>query len=182
MQVEAIQGNDRRRSVFVPMANGAAIGAVGGFALKYMYPLTHEEKNTDEYIKVANKIKNEKVTYNFRTAKYIDSIKANPERSYAQDQFVKLFDGLKDGDKVKTSKLRSVINTIKKEKPDELLEFRRVCKASSEVAEQTAKQCMSAYNLITKHIRPTGFFLLAGAIVGAIIGLIQDVTKTDVKA
>ena len=65
------------------------------------------------------------------------------------------------------------------DKPSEMFEFKKLCKTSSAIAEESTKQCMSAYNLITKHIRPTGFFLATGAIVGAIIGLVNDIIKVE---
>lgn len=182
MRTEAIQGHDKRRTVLGPLGAGAAIGAAGGYALKYAYPITPDEKQTDEYIKVMDKINKQKTEYNFRTEKYINSIKEKPLRSVAEDEFVKMFDGLKEGDHVGTKRIRTALNNMQKNKPGEIFEFKRLCKASSEIADKTAKQCINAYNLVTKHIRPTSFFLISGAVVGAIIALINDVMKTDVKS
>ncbi|MBQ8668488.1 hypothetical protein IJ472_01815 [bacterium] len=180
MTVHAIQSNDRRRSCFVPVAEGAALGTVAGYATKYILPLTPEEKSTDEYIKVRNKINSQKSEYNFRTAKVINEMKSKEKRSLAEDEFIKMFDGMKDGDHVKSANLRKAIKNLQ-DNPAELREFKRVCKATSEVVNSTAKQCMDAYNLVTKHIRPTGFFLVTGAVVGAVIALINDVLKTEVR-
>ena len=68
MTVNAIQSNEQRRTILVPMTKGAAIGAVSGLALKYAYPVTADEKNTDEYIKISKKINNQKTEY---TTKYL---------------------------------------------------------------------------------------------------------------
>lgn len=181
MKTQAIQGHEQRRTVLAPVGIGAVAGAVGGYALKYAYPVTADEKMTDEYIKVMNKINKQKTEYNFRTEKYINSIKEKPKRSLAEDEFVKMFDGLIEGDNVGTKRIRQAISNIQKQKPDELLEFKRICKASSEIANKTAQQCINAYNLVTKHIRPTSFFLITGAVVGAVIALVNDILKTDVK-
>lgn len=178
MTVNAIQSNEQRRTILVPMTKGAAIGAVSGLALKYAYPVTADEKNTDEYIKISKKINNQKTEYNTRTQNFINSIKAQEKNSLAQDEFVKLFDGLKEGDHVKRSNLRETLKKLA-DKPSEMFEFKKLCKTSSAIAEESTKQCMSAYNLITKHIRPTGFFLATGAIVGAIIGLVNDIIKVE---
>ncbi len=181
MKVEAIQGHDKRRTVLGPLGAGAAIGAASGYILKYTYPITADEKQTDEYIKVKNKINSQKTEYNFRTEKYVESIKAKPQRSIAEDEFVRMFDGLKEGDHVSHSRIRQALKNVEAKNPQEVLEFKRVCKASSEIANKTAKQCMNAYDLVTKHIRPTSFFLITGAVVGAVIALINDIMKTDVK-
>lgn len=181
MKVEAIQGHDKRRTVLGPLGAGAAIGAAGGYVLKYTYPITQDEKQTDEYIKVMDKIKKQKTEYNFRTEKYVNTIKAKPQKSVAEDEFVKMFDGLKDGDHVGSARIRKALKNVQEKKPQEVLEFKRICKDSLEIANKTAKQCMKAYDLATKFIRPTSFFLITGAVVGAVIALINDIMKTDVK-
>ena len=179
-QVYAIQSNDRRRSCFWPMAEGAALGTVAGYATKYILPLTQEEKSSDEYIKIKNQINTQKTQYNFRTAKVIESLKGQETRTLAQDEFVKMFDGMKNGEHVKSSRIRKAMLNLR-DNPEQLREFKRVCKATSEVANTTAKQCLAAYNLVTKHIRPTGFFLASGAVVGAVMALFNDALKTEVR-
>lgn len=179
-KVYAIQSNDRRRSSFLPMVEGAALGTVAGYATKYILPLTQEEKSTDEYIKIKNQINVQKTQYNFRTAKVVASLRGKETRSLAEDQFIKMFDGLKDGDHVKHSSIRNAMKNLQ-DNPEQLREFKRVCKATSEVASTTAKQCLAAYNLVTKHIRPTSFFLVSGAVVGAVMSLFNDILKTEVR-
>jgi len=180
MKVGSVQNNNQRQSAFVPMVQGAATGAIAGYVAKYALPVTPEEKLSDEYIKVSNKIHAQKNEYNFRTEKFVASLRSKADRSLADDEFIKVFDGLKEGDRVRKANIRNAIKNLADNK-EELVKFKRLCKKSSEVAERTAKQCMNAYDLITKHIRPTGFFLTAGAIIGAGIALAYDIMKTDVK-
>ncbi|MDE6138733.1 MAG: hypothetical protein K2F57_04610 [Candidatus Gastranaerophilales bacterium] len=179
MKVDAIQGNDRRQSVMAQISKGAAIGAASGVVFQYTYPLTPEEKSTDKYINITKKINNQKTEFNFLTKKYLESIKTKEPKSLAKDEFVKLFDGLKEGEHIKKSKIRSAIEIIKDQKPSDLFEFKKLCKASSEIADQIAKKVISAYNLITKHNRPTEFFLVTGAVVGAIIAMINNIIKIE---
>lgn len=181
MKVNSVEGNQARRSVFVPIIEGAAVGTVAGYMGKYILPLTHEEKNSDEYIKVSSKIAREKTQYNFRTDKYISTLKAKEERTVAENAFIGLFEGLKEGDNVKKGSIRNAIKELTEKHPDQVVAFKRLCKKTSDIAEKTAKQCMNAYDLTTKHIRPTGFFLVAGAVVGGFIGLAHDILKTEVK-
>ena len=49
------------------------------------------------------------------------------------------------------------------------------------MAERTAKQFMNGYNLVTKHIRPTSFFVATGAILGAVVALVNDILKVRVE-
>lgn len=180
MRTNAIQNNEHR-SIFVPAAQGAAVGTAAGWAGKYILPLTYEEKNSDEYVKVKNRINDQKMTFSFRTQKYIDSLIAKDSHSVAEDEFIKMFDGMKDGEKMKLSKIRTAINNITQKKPGELLDFKRICKNSSKVAEKTAKRFMNAYDLTTKHLRPAGFFLAAGALTGAGVALANDILKVRVE-
>ena len=179
MKVDAIQGNDKRHGVLTQITKGAVIGAASGIVFQYTYPLTQEEKTVDEYIHTTKKINNQKTEYSFRTKKYIDSIKSKEPKSLAKDEFVQLFDSLKDGEHVSKSKIRSSIETIKDKKPSDLFEFKKLCKTSSEIAEKSARKVIRAYNLLTKHNIPTGFFLVTGAVIGAIIAMVNNIIKIE---
>ena len=180
MTVDAIESNNKRRTVLIPMIEGATIGAGVGAASKYLLPLTQEEKTTDEYIKVRNRVNAEKTQYNFRTQKFIQSLNAKVDKTPAEDEFIKMFDGMKDGDTVKRNNIRKALSNLAGNET-ETLKFKKLCKETSEIANQTAAQFMKAYNMITKHIRPMGFFLTTGAVIGAFIAMVNDVLKTDVK-
>lgn len=180
MTINAVQANNQRQTFLTPMVKGAAIGAVSGLALQYAYPVTVEEKNTDEYIRIDKKINAQKTEYNIRTQNFIDSIKAQEKKSLARDEFVKLFDGLEEGDHVKRSTIRETLKKLA-DKPSEMFEFKRLCKISSAIAEEIAKPYIKAHNFITKHTRPTGFFLATGAIAGSIIGLANDIIKVETR-
>ena len=177
MKTHAIQNHDSRQPIVLPLAQGVAIGAAAGAVGKYLIPLTAEEKNSDEYIKISNRVNEQKTAFNFRTQKYIDSLKAKEKHSLAEDEFIKMFDGAVEGQRIKPSKIKTAINNIKEKNPNEFFEFKKICKNSSDVAEQTAKQFMSAYNLITKHIRPISFFIATGAIIGGFVALVNNALK-----
>jgi len=178
MKVEAIQSNDRRQACLNSFVKGAAIGTAAGYAGKYVIPLQDDEKQTPEYRKIIGKIHTQKNEYNEQTSNFIDTLKLKDKLSPAEDKFVKLFDGMKEGDHVKHSSLRNSLKELS-QNPQDLGEFRRLCKTTSETAKKRAAQCISAYDLATKHLRPTGFFLAAGAVIGAIIGLVGEFIKTD---
>lgn len=180
MPVEAVQ-QDRQYHALRTLGQGAAIGAATGYAAKYIQPLTADEKRSDEYVKVTDKIRDQKTEYSVRTRKYLDTMKAKNNKSLAEDEFIKLFDGMKDGDHVKRGNIRTAIKTLEEKNPLAVAEFKNLCKETSRIAEKTAQQCVSAYKLVTKHIRPTGFFLTTGAVVGASIALINDALKTKVN-
>lgn len=180
MRTESVQNNGHR-SILIPLAQGAAIGAGAGIVGKYALPLTHEEKNSNEYIKVSNLVNDQKKMYNYRTERYINKLNAKEKHSVAEDEFIKMFDGMKEGDRMKPSRIKTALNNLQNEKPTELLEFKRICKNFSDMAERTAKQFMNGYNLVTKHIRPTSFFVATGAILGAVVALVNDILKVRVE-
>jgi len=180
-KVEAIQPTNNHYGALRTLGTGAALGAAVGMAGKYLLPVQQDEKTSDEYIKVMNKIREQKTEYSFRTEKYLNTLREKPNRTMAEDEFIGLFRGMKEGEHVKRSSIRGAITRLEAKDSLQAAEFRNICKETSKIAEITAKQCMNAYNLITKHIRPTGFFLATGAVVGAFIALINDVLKTEVK-
>ncbi len=180
MKVYAVENNEKRRSCIGPMAQGALIGGITGGVLKY-HPLTPDEKNNPEYKKVINQINKQKREFNPKTAEYLDSISIKSQKSLAEDVFVKMFDGIKEGERVKPGKIRNALKTLQEKNPGEINEFKRICKESTKTAEQTAKKCIDAYNLVTKHIRPTSFYLITGAVVGAFIELFRSILRTDVQ-
>ena len=127
------------------------------------------------------KVNNQKNEYNFRTEKYLDTLRAKENISVAEDRFVKLFDGMKEGEHVKISSIRKAIVDLGKENPLDAVEFKNICRETSKAVKDTTKQCVNAYNLVTKHIRPTGFFVTTGAVVGAFMTLVHEALKTEVK-
>ncbi|MGN0031300.1 MAG: hypothetical protein ACI37Q_05025 [Candidatus Gastranaerophilaceae bacterium] len=179
MKVEAVQSNDRRQTCLIPMAKGMLYGAAGGFAAKYLLPIQPDEMQTPEYQKVVGAIDSQRTEYNAKTKQYLDTLRFKENKTLAQDQFVKMFDGLKEGDRVKRSSIRNALKTLEEKAPLQVDEFKRLCKDSSEVARKTAQQTIKAFNFAVKRIRPTGYFMSTGAVVGAIIALIDDVCRAN---
>lgn len=54
-------------------------------------------------------------------------------------------------------------------------------KNASKELKGIARDWTASYNLVTKHSRPTALFLIAGAIVGAMAGLLGKIIKTDIE-
>ena len=129
MTIQSINGTERtHHNALATLGQGALWGAAAGYAGKYVLPLTHEEKNSDEYVKVTEKIRKQKTEYSVRTEKYLDGMKAKKNRSLAEDEFIKLFDGMKEGDHVKPSRIRKAIKTLEAKNPLEALDFKNICK------------------------------------------------------
>lgn len=179
MTVEAIK--NANRSCLDSMAAGAVIGAGAGLGLKYAYRLNNQEKNTKEYLSVVQDINNKKGVYSAWTESMLDKINNKKIKSLAEDVFVKTYDGLKEGDKVGNSRIIKAYKTIMEQKPDELREIVGLFHGARAQAEKVAKKHLEIYNIATKHIRPTGFFVGVGAAVGAAVALAKEVLHTDVN-
>ncbi len=54
-------------------------------------------------------------------------------------------------------------------------------KTELSAAQKAAKQCKTAIDLVVRHARPTGFFLITGAIAGAIIAGVHNIMKPEIK-
>lgn len=181
MPITAIQGHENKHSILVPMMEGAIVGAGAGFIGKYALPLTTEEKLSAEYVEKMADIKKYKTAYNARTKNYIHNIKIKADKTPAEDEFVKMFNGMKKGEQMKHSRVKTALLNLEKNSPEQIPAFRNLCKKSIELAENVAKKEIQSYNFFTKHVRPTGFFLIAGAIAGAFIATVKDLIKTEIN-
>lgn len=179
--IQPVQTHDRKPNTLYSLTQGAVIGTGAGYIAKYVLPLTKEELTSDEYVKVKDRVNSEKLEVNFRVRKFLDKLATKENKSYAEEQYLKLFEGLKEGDKVSRENFVKIANDIRKNKPEALPEFRAMCNKSREIADSTAKLFMKAYNLVVKHQRPTGFFLATGAIIGGFAGLTGKILKTEVR-
>ena len=180
MKVNAVE-NNHRHSCLYPMAQGAAIGAVAGVGVQFFQPVTDAEKSSPEYLRVMSRIEREKKTYNLETQAFLDKINKNSKKTLAEDVFVKMYDGMKEGEEVGTKRILKAFRTIQEQKPEELSALKRLFSESKNEAEIVARKYVGLYNHLTKVIRPTRYFVAAGAVVGAFIALIKDVLHTEVK-
>ncbi len=181
MAVEAVNNYNRQDTCLVPMAKGATVGAAIGWALKYGYPLNQDERTTKEYLHAMNEIKKSKESFSPWTRSYIDEIKLKKEKSVAEDVFVSTYSGLRNGEKVGKNRIIKAFRELSQKSPENLPELSRLFHEARFQAEKMAKKAVNSYKLATKHFRPTGFFVTTGAVTGAMVALLHDVMKTDVK-
>ncbi len=182
MPIQAIHGNERRHSLFVPAAEGAIVGAGAGLAGKYLLPLTTEEISDKAYEARIKEIDANKTAFNAKTGKYINHIKSKLNKTPAEDEFVKMFDGLKEGEHVAESSIEAAIANLEKNSPDQVAAFKALHNKSLKLADKLAKMEKLSYNMLTKHLtRPTGFFLATGAIIGTFVAIAHDLMKTEIK-
>ena len=182
MPIQAIHGNERRHSLFVPMVEGAIVGAGAGLVGKYVLPLTLEETEDKVYSEKIADLERNKNSWNTKSSKYINAIKSKTNKTAAEDVFVKMFDGLEKGEHVSKSRIIGALRNLEENFPDQIPAFKNLCKRSSGLADKLAKLEKISYNMLTKHMtRPAGIFLATGAIIGTFVAVAHDLMKTEIK-
>lgn len=180
MKVESVE--NRRHSCLMPMAQGALVGSAMGFVTKYAYPLNADEKNSAQYKRAMSTIQDQKSVYGLETEEFLKAIKDKQIKTPAEDVFIRMFDGVKEGDKLSYAKKRDALKAVQENHPDYIGEFKALCKQLRNIAETNAKKSIEITGLAMKHIRPTSFFVTGGAVIGALIALFHDVLRTDVRS
>ena len=181
MKVEAVE--NRRHSCLAPMAQGALIGSVAGLVTKYTYPLNADELNSPQYKKAISDIEERKITYGPATDEFLKNIRNKEVKSPAEDVFIKMFEGIKEGDKMTRGKEKEALEAITNtQNTDHVNEFKNLCRELHNIAETYAKKDMDLVTHMMKHIRPSSFFVGGGAVIGALIALFHDIMRTDVKS
>lgn len=183
MKVSAIESNNQRRSCLFPMAEGALVGTAAGYVLKGSYPVTSQEKETPAYKRVMKEIEEKRNVFGPENEAWLERIKAKSKLSPAEDTFVKMYDGMKEGDKIDFGyqKLWQKYASLRKNDPASAQEFRRLMHDARNEVDRTVQRSIEGYNSATKAIRPLSFFLIGGAVAGAFIALVHDILRTDVK-
>jgi len=187
-KVNAVHNNDS--SMLSNVVKGASVGAVAGYVSKYMLPVTSTEKADKKYQAALNIIKHE--TNNMKGI-VIDEIRNLPNKTLAQDTFIKMVDadvkdipdkivnlqGVETKPDASMFKAGKKLSLIKKLSPEDRLEFRNIVSGVNDYAAKMFKRHLTAYQVgVTKRIRP-GFVGL-GAFLGFAAAVAYNVMKTDV--
>lgn len=181
MTLNVRQDNNNKPSMFGPMVKGAIIGAGAGFVAKYAYPLTYDEKHCTEYIESRNLISQRYTAFSPISKEFVEVIKSKKDLTLAEDTFVKMFDGIQEGETLKRSKIRQALQLITEKDPKELIPFKRLFKILSEPTQEILQKNLKAYNMMFKEMRPAKFFVATGAIFGAFVAMFDDALKTNIK-
>jgi LPS O-antigen subunit length determinant protein (WzzB/FepE family) len=173
MTVSAVGQNDGS-SRLNTIIKSTAVGTVGGYAMKYLWPVTKQENDITPrtMIKYCRKLTN--------NAK-VQEINSLGVKTKAQDYFVKM---IESGDKEAFTE-KSIKDRVKKMGGEDSAagkEFRAIIRNVNETASQMTKRWAIAYKNMLKQIRPTVPFLVAGAGIGFFTGFTHNVMKCDYNA
>lgn len=170
MTVSAVGKNDN--NCISTVINTTALGAASGYSLKYLWHVNEQEVDISpqRFLNLGRKIANEA---------QIEKINALPERTPAQDCFVKM---AKSRDKgiFSPKSLAAKVAKLGGEDSANGKELRSIIRDADSVAEKMFKRLNSAYRIIVKNKRPAIPFLVAGAGAGFIAGIMRNVMRNDV--
>lgn len=181
MKTEAVNNNNNSHSYVLPMAKGAVAGIAGGYVVKYAQPLTSQELNDPRYKMLVSDINSRYTAYGPYTESLLDILKSKKQKTYAEDTFIKMFDGAQEGSHVKKGVIRDALIKTSKKGPAELEEFKRLCKDSLILPKEAVQKTLKLHKLLVKHLRPTAFFTVTGAVIGSMIALLNDILRTEIK-
>lgn len=163
MALEAVQNTQKSsNSSRISYFKAASLGALASYSLKYIMPITAQEK--DENYKaalkeVSVKAKNEKL-------KEISKLRAYRTQSEVNDTFIRMY----DANKLTPSK----INKLKKSLREELI---NVIRNINETVREKKLDGIRDVDAITKNIRPTGVFVIGGIVFGLTIAAVNNIVK-----
>lgn len=146
----------------VSYLKASAIGALTGYSLKYIIPVTHQEK--DENYNSA--LKEIKVKVRKMKAAEVDKIRKSTNKTELTDTFIRMHDSKK--------LLPSNIRKLKSPLKDDLLDM--VKRLNEEARENMAIEKRNL-NAMTKSIRSTAVFVSIGIGAGLLIALVTNIIK-----
>lgn len=162
MAVSAIEKNRNNNSGNISYLKSIALGTLTGYSLKYILPITPQEKDED-YKASLNKIKTEAAQAKLNAIK---SIKTSKNRALEEDVFIALY----NKKKLNISEIKKLRNSNSGE--NKVLDLIKTINNEARVVFLKGKNALKAS---TKAIRPTRIFLTTGAAVGLAIAFTYNV-------
>lgn len=157
MAVRAIQTNEYK-SHQASYTTAAAIGALGGYALKYISPLTKEERDEKSSSGVINSVKK-----NAKSSE-IDAYKNIKDKTPAVDHFVKM----SESGQIKAKKIKALGEPLS----SQVLEIISNINAKARKMADVASKIL---NTTIKEARPTKTFMGIGAAVALSTAFVYNV-------
>lgn len=170
MTVSAVGRNDNLSTV----ATSTAVGAVAGYASKYLLPVTKQEDNVSRRIMInyCRKVINKAKMAEFRSQ--------IAERTPAQDMFIKIAEMHKKDRAFSHTNISKKVKILGGENSAAGKELRSIIRNVDENARSMSKRFTSAYKFTLKKIRPAVPFIVAGAGIGFLTGFIHNVVNNDI--
>jgi len=162
MSIDAIKNNNdnNNKMSYIGATTG---GAICGYALKYAFPESAQEKtlmNNDELKQIS---KTSKINE-------IESIKSERPKAAGADEFIKIIENKKN-----------LLSEIKKSPKDLQLHLKTLLSRVNKNALITKAYEKDKIVAYTKHIRSTGIFIAIGAFFGIFTAIIHNINISNKK-
>lgn len=165
---------NRDSSMLGNVVRGVALGGVTGYVSKYVLPVQKSEKESKTYQKAMQIIRRESKNLKGNA---IERIRNLPDKTPAQDTFIKMVDSAADEIK---NPVANKLRIMRQLKPEDKLELKNIISSVNNYATRMYKQHVTAYEVgVTKRIRP-GFVGL-GSVLGFAAAVAYNVMKTEVR-
>lgn len=170
MTVHAIRPNERNSRTNTIIGSTAA-GAAGGYAMKWIWPVTEQENTFSRraIVNYSRKISNKTKVAEFN--KY--SVKTP-----AQDEFIQMIES-KDNQAFLPENINHRVNKLGGESSNAGREFRAIIKDVDHAAHELSRKLSISHKIMLKYIRPALPFVVAGAGIGFFTGFTHNVMKYD---
>lgn len=170
MAIRAVGQNEH--SHIGTIVGSTAVGAGAGYALKYLYPITEQEKLFSNHglTNYCHKETNKAKVLEFRELAV---------RTKAQDEFIRM---IETGDKEAfiPKNITKKVELLGGESSVAGKEFRGIIRTVNEASAHMRAVLDPAFKIALKLKRPAVPFLVAGAGVGFLTGFTHNVLKADV--
>lgn len=176
MKTNAIQTNEQKGS-FSTILKATTIGGLMGYASKYMLPLVDEEMD-DEYRQTIKRIR---IHTNDTKNRYLEEIRQIPNKTPAQDTFVKMLDVSKEKNLTTTQKSLKMRDVIKAAKLNdtESAQLNFMLRNINNKAKVLTNKYIKAYEGVIKQKRSLAWLVIPGAIIGFSAGLIKNIINSS---
>lgn len=161
MAVDAVQKNPNSPSQ-VSYVKATAIGALSGYALKYLIPVTYSERD-ENYNDTLNAHKQDA---DAKKAATIEQIRKSKAKTELADTFIRLH----DSNRLTEDNIKELKTPLK----DDLMDLLRKLDESWSENFKTGKKNLDA---VTKSIRPTHIFIATGLVIGFLSALGTNIIR-----
>ncbi len=162
MAVRAVQRDPNERAGSMSYISSAIIGGISGYTLKWVLPITNQEKDKEFYAELKDIAKEA-----FEKKKIeIEKIRTSKPRETFQDEFIKLY----DAKKLNITEIRKLPNSVS----DKVMGlFARINEKILGLKTVRKKHLIDS----TKGIRPASVFISAGVCAGILIAVISNMIR-----
>lgn len=162
MVVSAIQNNNTKKSGNINYLGAATLGGLTGYALKYILPITPQEKDANFKAELAQIEAEAKQT----RINDIEAIRKIAKKDLAQDTFISLY----DKGKLDIENINNLDEPLK-------IKVKSLFFETSENADYLLKRRTKSLQALVKGIRPTVTFAAIGVFSAISVALYHNITN-----